>query len=154
MRKLIVTIPLTLLLILTIAHLSYAADLSGRFSIGVGNPYLALRYGFTPKVSGEIRAAFGQGITVYGLRGYYHFTPQGASALFMGVEGDVVTFDKVDATGTGTVLAAFVGLEYALNSTMTFMFVIGPAFISVSSEEASSAGMQYVYNLGINFYFP
>lgn len=133
--------------------IGYANDLSSRFGIGLGNPYIALKYGFNAKISSEVRASFGEGITVYGIRGYYNLNSQSTSVLFLGLEGDTVTFDKEDIAGTGIVLMPFVGIEHFITQNLTFNLDRGPAYINLSSEGTSVGGVEWVYNLGINFYF-
>lgn len=154
MKKLLLVSLTSLAIIASISITGHTNDLSGRFGIGLGNPYVALKYGFNAKVSGEVRIAFGEGITVYGIRGYYNFNPQSTSVLFLGWEGDAVTFDKEDIAGTGFVLMAFVGIEHFIAKNLTFNFDIGPAYISLESEGTSVGGIEWVYNLGVNFYFP
>ncbi|MFQ5868059.1 MAG: hypothetical protein ACE5IT_08760 [bacterium] len=141
-----------MVIIVSIPIAGFSNDLSDRFGIGLGHPYLALKYGFNPKLSGEVRAAFGEGITVYGVRAYYNFNPESMSVLFLGLEGDGVTFDKGDMAGTGFVLMPFVGIEHFITESLTFNFDIGPAYISLESEGVSVRGIEWVYNLGINFY--
>ena len=140
-------------IIINIPIIGWTNDLSGKFGIGLGNPYIALKYGFNPKISCEARAAFGKEITVYGIRGYYNFNPNSTSVLFLGLEGDGVKFHKEDIAGTGTVLMAFVGMEHFITKSLTFNFDIGPAYISLESEGTPVGGIEWVYNLGINIYF-
>ncbi len=47
----------------------------------------------------------------------------------------------------------FFGLERFITKKMTLSFDIGPAYISLSSDDISVEGIELVYNLGINFYF-
>jgi len=130
-----------------------AEDLSGRLGLGLGNPYLCIKYGFNSKLSGELRAAFGEGIAVYGVRGYYNFNSQDKSVFFVGGELDTVNFEKKYLSGYGEVLMLFVGLEHFISKSLSFCFDIGPAYISLHSGEMDSDGIEWVYNLGINFYF-
>ena len=108
MKKPLLMSLLSLVIIVGIPIAGFSNDLSDGFGIGLGHPYLALKYGFNPKLSGEVRMAFGEGITVYGIRAYYNLNPESISVLFLGLEGDGVTFDKEDIAGTGFVLMPFV----------------------------------------------
>ena len=104
MKKPLLMSLLSLVIIVGIPIAGFSNDLSDRFGIGLGHPYLALKYGFNPKLSGEVRIAFGESITVYGIRAYYNFNPETTSVLFLGLEGNGVTFGKEDTAGTGFVL--------------------------------------------------
>jgi len=153
MKRFLLTSFTTLAIIVSIPIIGYTNDLSGRFGIGLGSPYIAFKYGLNPKISAEARAAFGEGIMVYGIRGYYNLNPQSRSVLFLGLEGDEVKFDKEDISGAGIVLMSFVGIEHFIIENVTFNLDIGPAYIRLESGGASVEGIEWIYNLGINFYF-
>jgi hypothetical protein len=153
--KKFLAVSISILMGIGIVSTAKADDLNKRIGIGLGNPYISLKYGLSSKLSIEARGAFGSGISVYGARFYYNFNPKDRSVIFIGGEGDFVSFDKEDISGTGYVVYAFVGGEYFITKRFTFNLDIGPAFIGLEEDELnlSVEGIEYVFNLGINFYF-
>lgn len=141
---------MTCLMILTVAH---ANDHQKEWSIGLGNPYICLKYSASPKFSIEGRGAFGSGISVYSLRLYHNFSHQDKTTTFIGGEAGTINFDKPDIEGNGYVGMLFLGFEHSISKRLTFLFDIGPAYISLSSEGTLVEGVEWVYNLGMNFYF-
>jgi len=152
MKKIAVIVIFSILLVSIATPLVRANDISGKLGLGIGNPYIALKYGLTSKLSGEVRGAFGSGITVYGIRGCYNFNPESKAVIFLGGEADLINFDTEGISGEGNVLMVFVGLEYFLSNRLALSTDIGPALITVSSEGTSVSGLEWVFNVGINFY--
>lgn len=152
MKRIVIGIILGIFLVGCSSSLVRANDISKKFGLGVGNPYIALKYGFTPKLSGEIRGAFGSGIAVYGIRGYYNFNPENKGVIFLGGEADLISFNTEEISGNGSVLMVFVGFEYFITEKLTLSTDIGPALITISSEGTSTSGPEWVFNIGINFY--
>jgi hypothetical protein len=144
----------------SIATQAQANDLSKRLGIGLGWPYLSLKYGINPRFSVEGRGAFGEGIGVYGARLYYNFNPYDRAVIFTGLEGDYVSFDveiedeEEGMKGKGYVGYLFVGGEYFINDNFTFNLDIGPAYIDLTEDEfdLNVSGIEWLYNLGINLY--
>ncbi len=134
----------------TIAH---ANDHQKKWSLGLGNPYICLKYSTSPNFSIEGRGAFGSGISAYSLRFYRNFTHRDKTMTFIGLEGGSINFDKEDIEGDGSVVMIFLGFEHFISQRLTFLLDIGPAYISLSSEGTSIEGIEWVYNLGINIYF-
>lgn len=153
MKRTAIIVIFCILLVGYAVSLAKGNDISGKFGLGLGNPYISLKYGFSSKLSGEIRVAFGPGIVVYGIRGYYNFNPQNKGVISLGGEADLVSFNTEGISGNGNVLMVFLGFEYFLTDKRTLSIDIGPALITVSSEETSVSGLEWVYNIGINFYF-
>ncbi|PWI46425.1 hypothetical protein CEE45_16910 [Candidatus Heimdallarchaeota archaeon B3_Heim] len=149
MRKRLVMLVLTSLLI-SITAIPVSA---GRWGIGLGNPYISLKYWTSPRFAIEGRGAFGSGIGVYSVRLYRGFGPKGKTVTFAGVEVGLINFDKEDIEGDGSFGMLFLGFERFISKKMAFSLDIGPAYISLSSEDTSVGGIEWVYNLGINFYF-
>lgn len=143
---------ITCFVILT-STVAYANDPQKKWSIGIGNPYICLKYSTSPKFSIEGRGAFGSGISVYSLRLYRNFPSRDKTTTFIGLEGGTINFDKPDIEGNGYVGMIFLGFERSISKRLTFLFDIGPAYISLSSEETSVEGIEWVYNLGMNIYF-
>lgn len=134
-----------------------ATDLSKRLGIGLGYPYLSLKYGFSSRFTGELRGAFDEGIGVYSVRGYYNFLVDERILGFAGADLGYITFDTEELKGTGTLIMPFVGGEYFLTEQLSVGVDIGPAFISLGSmvlgKDFSISGIEWVSNLGINYYF-
>lgn len=149
MRKRLVMLVLTSLLI-SITAIPASA---GRWGIGLGNPYISLKYWATPRFAIEGRGAFGSGIGAYSVRFYRGFSPKNKTVIFVGLEGGLINFDKEDIEGDGSFGMLFLGFEHFISKKMTFSLDIGPAYIGLSSEGTSVGGIEWVYNLGVNFYF-
>lgn len=132
-----------------------ADDLTNRIGIGAGNPYISIKYGLTPKFSVETRGAFGSGISVGGARLYYNLNPNQKAVFFLGGEGDYVSFDTDDLSGNGYVGYIFTGGEYFISKKFTFTLDIGPALVGLKEDELASnvEGVEWLFNLGINWYF-
>ncbi|MBU1753325.1 SH3 domain-containing protein [bacterium] len=129
-------------------------DLTKRIGIGLGNPYASLKYGINSKFSTELRCAYGEDILVIGPRFYYNFNPKEKIVIYVGGEGDCVTFDKDDMKGNGYIGMAFIGMEYFSTNNLTFCTDIGQAYVSLSKDNKNEAdGIGWVINLGINYYF-
>ncbi|MEW6608550.1 MAG: hypothetical protein AB1414_14080 [bacterium] len=129
-------------------------NLTKRLGIGFGDPYISLKYGINSKISTELRCAYGEDILVIGPRFYHNFNPKEKVVIYIGVEGDYVTFDKDNLDGNGYIGMAFVGMEYFSINNLTFCTDIGPAYVLLSGDKESEAdGIGWVINLGINYYF-
>jgi len=153
MRRFLLGSFITLAIVVSVPIIGYADDLSTRLGIGIGYPYVALKYGFSSKTSGEIRVAFSERIMVYGVRGYHNFNPRDKSVLFIGFELDSVTFEEEHISGDGNVSMLFTGFEHFVSKSLSFCMDIGPAYIILHSGDMDVEGIEWVYNLGINFYF-
>jgi len=134
----------------TVAHTN---EHRRKWSIGLGNPYVSLKYSASPGFSIEGRGAFGSGISVYSLRIYHNFSRRDKTIAFIGGEAGTINFDKPDIEGNGYLGMIFLGFEHFITKRLTFLLDIGPAYISLSSEETSVEGIEWVYNLGVNIYF-
>jgi hypothetical protein len=132
----------------------YAESRKGKIAIGWGNPYVCLKYYLVPKLSIEARGAFGSGVNVYGGRFYHNFSSGDKIVLFLGGEGGYIKFSKDDVSGEGWLGYGFVGGEYFINKRLAVTLDIGAAFINLEEEEfnLSVEGVEYIFNIGINFY--
>lgn len=137
-------------------------DLTHRLGLGLGWPYLSLKYGIVLNFSIEARGASAEGITAWGPRLYYNFNPLEQCVIFTGLGVDFVNFvvpadskDKKDVTGSGYTASAFVGGEYFISDNFTISADIGPTYIDLTEREfdLNVGGIEFVANLGINFYF-
>ena len=89
----------------------FASSLEKRWGIGLGNPYLSMKYHASARTAYEIRAAFGSGISVYSARVYRNFTSKGKAVAFAGLEGGTISFEKKDIKGDASSGVVFVGFE-------------------------------------------
>jgi hypothetical protein len=172
MKKLLLSLILIILFTFGIVSITEAETetkteantLKGKLGIGLGYPWVSIKYGITHKFSIEVRGAFGSGINVYGVRLYYNFNPKhriDRIVIFTGLEGDYVSFNvdtgnkEEKMSGNGYIGYTFLGGEYFITKRFTLNLDIGPAFISLEEDEfnLSVDGIEYVFNLGINFYF-
>jgi len=112
-----------------------------------------LKYSASPKFSIEARGAFGSGINVYSLRVYNNFSRRDKTITFIGAEAGTINFDKADIEGNGYLGMIFLGFEHFISKRLTFLLDIGPAYVNLASEGTSVGGVEWVYNLGIGFYF-
>ncbi len=153
MKKKILVIAFFLLFIGLGSIFVYANTLEKEWGIGLGNPYLSMKYHASQRTAYEIRAAFGTGINVYSARYYRNSIFKGKSVTFFGLEAGSIAFAKEDIGGSGYFAMVFLGLERFILKKMTLVFDIGPAYISLSSDDISVEGIELVYNLGIYYYF-
>jgi len=152
--KRMVWLPIIFLLFIGLSStFVHANTLEKRWGIGLGNPYLSMKYHASIRTAYEVRAAFGTGINVYSARYYRNFNPKGKSVIFLGLEAGSIAFTKEDIRGSGYFAMLFVGLERFITKKMTLSLDIGPAYISLSSDDISAQGVEFVYNLGICYYF-
>ncbi len=133
----------------------FADSIKGKIGIGLGYPYLSLKYGLTQNLSLETRGAFGDGINVYGGRLYYNFNPNDMIVISIGGERDYVSFDTDGTSGKGYIGYGFISGEYFIFQEFTLNLDVGPAFISLNEDKfkLSVDGIEWIFNLGINFYF-
>ena len=153
MKRIIWVAVFFLLFISLNSTITFANRLEKRWGIGLGNPYISLKYWTSPRFAIEGRGAFGSGIGVYSVRFYRGFGLKNKTVIFVGLEGGLINFDKEDIEGNGSFGMLFLGFERFISKKMTFLFDIGPAYINLSSEDTSIGGIEWVYNLGINLYF-
>ena len=153
MKKKVLVIAFFLLFIGLGSTFVCANTLEKRWGIGLGNPYLSMKYHVSATTAYEARAAFGAGINVYSARFYRNSELKGKSLTFWGLEAGSITFTKEDIGGSGHFAMLFLGLERFITKKMTLSLDIGPAYISLSSDDISVEGVELVYNLGIYYYF-
>ena len=121
--------------------------------IGLGYPYLGVKYNFSERIASEIRWATGEGINVYAGRGYWNFYSGKKLTAFTGLEGGYIKFDTLDTKGTGYEGAAFVGGEYFIYERFSFVLDFAPTFINLKSDEFKIDGIEWVTNLAVYYYF-
>ncbi|HAV43567.1 TPA: hypothetical protein DCX15_06095 [bacterium] len=134
-----------------------AVDLSKRIDVGVGYPYLSLKYGFSPKLTGELKGAFGEGVSVLSGRGYYNLYSTARILGFGGGELGYITFDTGGTKGSGYLLMPFVGGEYFITQNLGLGLDLGLGYVILKTREAARdfdiGGMEWISNLGLSYYF-
>lgn len=127
------------------------------FSMGIGYPYLSFKHRMMKEISIEGRFAYGKGIKVYSVRGYYNWLFRENFFCFGGAEFGYITFDREDFSGDGFLQMAFVGGEYFIKPCLSLIIDIGPALISLETvflgAELAVQGLEWVLNIGINYWF-
>ena len=155
-KKLLIIFGLIFVVNVSAVSVGYADDLSHKLGIGLGYPYLSVKYGINSRWSGELRGAFGSGIVVAGGRVYYNLNPEKRAVIYYGLEMDYVSFNTDDISGNGYLGLIFVGGEYFINKNLTVCMDIGPVYTKLADSEYSDvsvSGIDWVVNIGINFYF-
>jgi hypothetical protein len=123
--------------------------------IGFGWPYIALKYNFSKRIASEIKWSAGEGINVYGGRGYWnfrYFDRSKLSKLFTGREAGYITFDSLDIIGAGYERSVFLGGEYFITKRLFLMFDISSTFIVLKSDEFKIDGIEFVCNLAVYYH--
>jgi len=126
---------------------------AGEFGITGGYPYLGLKYNFSDKISAEARYATGSGVNVYSGRFYWNFIRYDKLSLFTGPEFGYVNFNTYDMKGTGYETGVMLGGEYFITPGFSFMIDFTPTIIGLKSDNYKVSGVEFVFNLGLNFYF-
>lgn len=126
--------------------------ISVKVSINLGNPYISLKVG--RKWNVEARGAFGSGIKVFSGRILRNFSDQDKNInLFAGAEAGTISFDRT-ISGKGFLGYAFVGEEYFITPEFALNLDAGIGYLSLTEKvtKIDVAGIEYIVNLGINFY--
>lgn len=132
-----------------------AYDSNKKIGIGIGYPYISIKYGHNTKYSAEARGAFGEGISILGARLYYNFKPVSSIIPFLGIEGDYTMFESDDLSGKGFITYVFAGGEYSISKRISLTMDIGTAYIGIweNDYDLNVRGFEFVFNVGVNFYF-
>ena len=139
------------LLIGIISSSIYAEKLGSPLSIGLGYPYVSLKYKAL-----EAKAAAEEGVNVYGGRLYLNLKSKNEVKFFTGIEYDLINFDTEDIKGNGTVFLPFIGGEYFVSNKLSLSLDFGPGYIKLKDAEYSNVsvvGWEWIVNLGIWIYF-
>ena len=152
MKKTIKNIIIVLAVILTISCNLYAENLS----LGLGYPYVSLKYNFSEKTATEFRYANSLGINICAGRFYWNFKKYDKTSLFTGFEGGYIKFNTLDIKGSGTEIAGFIGGEHFISKQFSLLFDFAPTFISLKdadSNDVKVSGIEFVVNLGLYYRF-
>ncbi|MEW6557302.1 MAG: hypothetical protein AB1349_08105 [Elusimicrobiota bacterium] len=132
----------------------FGESLDNTVGIGLGYPYVSLKYGLSTNISIEGRYAFGKGINVYGGRLYYNFNPDDRLVKYIGMEHNYVLFEQEDVSGDGYVGVGFIGVEYFIKNNLSLNMDLGISYSKLSDKtDVSVEGIDYLLNVGVNIYF-
>jgi hypothetical protein len=114
-----------------------------------------VKYGIDTRNAVEFRAQFAKDIFVIGPHYWRNFNPKDKAAFFVGAEADYFTFEGEESKGWGLVVGGFAGAEYFIQHSFSVSADIGPAYISLKDKDTSQteAGVDFVINLGLTYYF-
>ena len=127
-------------------------------SVGVGYPYVGLKYFFNNDLGLEARFSTGDGIDVYAARGYWSFIRSGNISLVTGAEFGYFTFntqttDKtLKVSGDGQEFGPFVGIDYFLDRQFSVLFDFSMPIIGLQSHAVSLGDVEWVFEGGLYFY--
>jgi len=133
----------------------YADVNKGKFGIALNYPGLGIKYFLSNKIAVELKGQNETDIFVSGLRGYYYFNPKAKYLLFTGLEADFISFKGKVSEGNGLATELFIGGEYFFIKNLSLQLDLGPTLISIQDKQTSESvsGIEYIVNLGINYYF-
>lgn len=129
----------------------------GAFNLNLNYPGVAFRY-FAAEGKGlELLAQSQSGVLVSGLR-YYRYPARlrGVSLNpYWAVEGDYLSFKGDVSKGKGWGCGLYAGAEYRLGRRLAVQTEFGAMHVSLTdkSTDLSESGLEFLINLGINFYF-
>ncbi|MEM4367749.1 MAG: hypothetical protein QXO21_01860 [Candidatus Anstonellales archaeon] len=126
---------------------------SFEFALGLGWPYISLKYEFLKKFALETKAATFEGIDVFSLRGYWNFNRYKKLKNFLGTEAGYITFDTLGLTGNGYEFGLFVGSEYFVMKNLSIFCDLSSVFISLSHRKLEVNSIEFVVNLALYWYF-
>ena len=135
-----------------------AVDLSHRFGLSFGFPYLGVKYGNSQEITSEFRINFDGGVGIIGGREYYNFLNKEKYIIYSGLEAGYIFFYNVeDLKGNGFLGLLFVGGEYFLLKNISLGADFGPSYIylssKISSQRVTNSGLEWIINISVNYYF-
>jgi hypothetical protein len=136
-----------------------SSNIRSGLSVGVGWPYVGLKYFFNNDFGTELRFSTAEGIDVYAVRGYWSFARSGNFSLVTGLEAGYVTFSSalnanntMMVSGNGYEVSPFCGVDYFLNRQFSFLFDFSMPIIGLTSRNVTLGDLQWVINGGLYFY--
>ena len=140
------------------ASLAPASNIRPGFSLGLGWPYVGLKYFFNNDLGLEGRFATGDGIDVYAARGYWSFLRYGNFSLQTGVEFGYFTFDTMNSSntlkvsGSGYEIAPLAGVDYFMDRNLSVLIDFSMPVIDLSSHQVSLGDVEWVFEGGVYIY--
>ena len=124
----------------------------GGWSIGVGYPFLAVKYDFS-NYAGEGRFIARRGIQAYAARGYWNFLKAAPWTVYTGLEAGYVHFGS---WGSGAELSPFFGGAYALDKDFSISADISPTllFLPGGGTHFGVDEIGWVINFGVYIRLP
>ena len=128
-------------------------------ALGVNYPGADLKVFLSDNFSLEARGQYEDKIFTGGGRFYWYPEILGLNDTnirpFIAAEGDYISFKGDYSKGTGTAFGGFCGLEYFITRRVSLQTDAGPMYITLNDGDTSfmQSGLEYVVNIGVNFYF-
>lgn len=124
----------------------------GGWSIGVGYPFLAVKYDFS-SYAGEGRFIGRRGIQAYAARGYWNFLKAAPWTVYTGLEAGYVHFGSY---GSGAELSPFFGAAYALDKDFSLSADFSPTllFLPGGGTHFGVDEIGWVINFGVYIRLP
>jgi len=138
-------------------EISKPLQTKGAYNLSINYPGAALRYFVADGKGLELLAQSQSGVLVGGLR-YYRYPARlrGVSLNpYWAVEGDYLSFKGDVSKGKGWGCGLYAGAEYRLGRRLAVQTEFGAMHVSLTdkSTDLSESGLEFLINLGINFYF-
>jgi len=121
-------------------------------AVGIGYPYLSVKYDFLPSAGAELKYAFAEEISVIAGRGYWTFYQTGPLYAFTGLEIGGIFFKVDDIQGNGLECGLFLGGEYRITDWLGISLEIVPTLIQVTAQNNYINGVEWVVNAGLYWY--
>lgn len=135
-----------------------ASEISNGLSIGVGYPYVGVKYYFNNDFGVEARFANGEGIDLYSGRGYWSFARFNDFRLLAGLDAGYIDFTSTNVnnvttvTGNGYEVSPFCGAEYFIARELSCMVDFAMPFIGLNQSHTSITDLEWVLNAGVYVY--
>lgn len=155
MKKIILFNLILIICILSISKLQAREfPMQNRLGIGLNYPGISAKY-WLKRFCFEVKRQFGEGIQLYGLRIYKAIYKKFNPLLYIGAEGDYVSFKGEESKGSGIAIEVFVGGEIFIKNSLSINIDIGPSYIGLKDKDTSIAqsGFDIIANIGVNYYF-
>jgi len=124
-----------------------------KLGIGLGWPYVSLKYNFSQNISSELKFAVGEGINIFAGRFYWNFYRKNALIGVTGVEAGYIDFDTLNIKGYGGECSLFIGGEYFITRRLSFVLDFSPTFIILKSDDFEIEDIEWVVNFAFYYYF-
>lgn len=125
----------------------------GRLSLGLGYPFLAVKYDFSAYAA-EVRYLGRRGIQVYSARGYWNFYARRPWTAYTGLEAGYVRF--AHGSGSGEELAGFIGGACELDKDIFLSADVAPTLVlwPGGGRRFGIGDLGWYVNIGVFFRLP
>lgn len=126
-----------------------------RMAVGLNYPGVSGRYFMNEAYAVEVKGQFEKDIILGGLRGYRYFRSIAGVKPFAGIELDYISFKGAASKGPGFAAELFFGGEVFFMKNLSAQLDFGPAYVQLTDDASSASvgGLEYVVNVGVNWYF-